>query len=195
MKEKVADLGQITLFFPQFRIRAPKEVATPPAANEKLDDIDLAILAILQGDGRASFSAMARELNLPESTVRIRTRKILDSGLVSIVATGDPLKLGIPLDSLLLVHVNPPHASDVADALTAMPEVRYVGVTLGGATIVVESLHQDAHNLHRFLSSKLPGISGVKEVTSFQIVDIRKSVWDWQSWLHAACNDETPVGH
>lgn len=173
----------------------PREVATPPAANENFDDIDLAILAILQSDGRASFSAMARELNLPESTVRIRTRKILGSGLVSIVATGDPLKLGIPLDSLSLVHVNPPYASEVADAITAMPEVRYVGVTLGGATIVVESLHQDAHNLHHFLSSKLPGISGVKEVTAFQIVDIRKSVWDWQSWLDAVHNEETLVSH
>jgi len=149
----------------------------------------------LQADGRASFSAIARELDLPESTVRIRTRKILDSGLVSIVATGDPLKLGVPLDALSLVHVSPPHASDVADAITAMPEVRYVGVTLGGATILVESLHQNAHNLHDFLSRKLPSISGVREVSTFQIVDIRKSVWDWQSWLDAVRNEETLVSH
>lgn len=163
--------------------------------DANFDDIDLAILAILQGDGRASFSAIARELSLPESTIRSRTQKILGSGLVSIVATGNPLKLGVPLDALSLVHVNSPYASDVADAITKMPEVRYVGVTLGGATIIVESLHKDAHNLHNFLSSKLPSISGVKEVSTFQIVDIRKSVWDWQSWLHAVRKDDTPVAH
>ncbi len=163
--------------------------------NADFDAMDLAIFAILQGDGRASYSAIARKLSLPESTIRSRAQRILSSGLVSIVATGNPLKLGVPLDALSLVHVNSPYASDVADTITKMPEVRYVGVTLGGATIIVESLHQDAHNLHNFLSSKLPSISGVKEVSTFQIVDIKKSVWDWQSWLHAARKDDTPVAH
>lgn len=155
----------------------------PRAWEEAFDDTDLAILEVLQQDGRAPVSTIARRLDLPESTVRARTRKILSSGLIDIVATGDPLRLGIPVDALSLVRVEATEADAVADTLAAMHEVRYVGVTLGGTTLAVESLHPSAEALHAFLARRLPGIPGVKEVHSHQIIDIRKSVWDWQSWL------------
>jgi Lrp/AsnC family transcriptional regulator for asnA, asnC and gidA len=158
-----------------------------------LDDTDAAILEVLQRDGRAPFSVIARELDLSESTVRQRCRRIFDSGLVSIVATGDPLRWGIPVDAVNLVQVDPGQIDEVADAVAAMPDVRYVGVTLGGATLVVESLHPSADELHDFLVRRLNALSGVKEVTSHQVVRIRKSVWDWQSWL-ASLDERTP-GH
>ncbi len=156
-------------------------MATP--FEDPFDAIDLAILGALQSDGRMPFSVIARRLGLPESTVRLRTRKILESGAIAIVATGDPLKLGIPVDAVSLVRVVAARADSVADALKAMPEVRYVGVTLGGTTIVVESLHADADALHAFLARRLSRLDGVKEVDSHQIIENRKSVWDWQSWL------------
>lgn len=49
------------------------------ALDTVIDDTDVAILEILQRDGRASFSAIARTLGVPESTVRQRCRRILDS--------------------------------------------------------------------------------------------------------------------
>ncbi len=151
--------------------------------DDPFDATDVAILGILQRDGRASVSSMARDLGLAESTVRSRTHKILASGLVSIVATGDPLKLGVPVDAISFVRVAPNQADDVADALAQLREIRYVGVTLGATTLVVESLHSDTDALHTFLARTLPAVKGVKEVDSRQIIDIRKSVWDWQSWL------------
>jgi Lrp/AsnC family transcriptional regulator, regulator for asnA, asnC and gidA len=162
--------------------------------DEIFDANDLAILGVLERDGRAPISAIAREVGLPESTVRQRVRKILDSGLIAVVATGDPLRLGIPVDAISLVHVTPGAAEPVAAALTDMPEVRYVGVTLGGAIIVVESLHPTAEALHVFLAQRLPALPGVKEVQSHQVIDIRKSVWDWHSWLEASTGGHaTPV--
>lgn len=154
-----------------------------PAPDDPFDHTDLAILGMLQNDGRMPFSVIARRLGLPESTVRLRTRRILESGRIAIVATGDPLTLGIPIDAVTLVRVSAAEVDSVADALTAMPEVRYVGIALGGTTIVVESLHQDADALHAFLARRLATLPGVKEVDSQQIIENRKSVWDWQSWL------------
>ncbi len=159
------------------------------SGGQRFDEIDLAIIAILQNDGRASFSAIAKELDLPESTTRIRTRKLLDSKLISVIATGNPLKLGIPIDALCLIQIDSMQASNIADEFSSMPEVRYVGIALGGKTIVLESFHQDVYDLHLFLSTKIAAVSGVKEVIAHQIVEIRKSVWDWQSWRRAVQND------
>lgn len=163
------------------------------SGGERLDKIDLAIIAILQNDGRASFSTIARELDLPESTTRIRTRKLLDSNLISVIATGNPLKLGIPIDALSLIQIDSTQASNVADDFSSMPEVRYVGIALGGKTVILESFHQHVQDLHFFLSTKIAAVSGVKEVTTHQIVEIRKSVWDWQSWRQAVHDDKDLV--
>jgi Lrp/AsnC family transcriptional regulator, regulator for asnA, asnC and gidA len=151
-----------------------------------IDETDVAILEILQRDGRAPYSVIARTLDLPESTVRLRCRRIFEAGLVSVVATGDPLRWGIPVDAIHLVKVEPSRIDAVADALVAMPTVRYVGVTLGGGVLIVESLHGSAEELHAFLVHQVPALPGVKEVESHQIVDIRTSVWDWRAWLHTA---------
>jgi Lrp/AsnC family transcriptional regulator for asnA, asnC and gidA len=159
-------------------------------AHDALDDTDAAILEILQRDGRAPYSVIARELGLSESTVRQRCNRIFESGLVSVVATGDPLQWGIPVDAVHLVQVDPGRIETVADEVAEMAEVRYVGVTLGGGVLVVESLHPSADDLHDFLVQRLHALPGVKEVNSHQVVRIRKSVWDWRSWLRSLAERE-----
>jgi Lrp/AsnC family transcriptional regulator for asnA, asnC and gidA len=151
--------------------------------DSMIDATDVAILEVLQRDGRTPFSTIARQLDLPESTVRQRCKKILDSGLVSIVATGDPLRWGIPIEAIHLVRIEPLRLEEAAAGITAMPDVRYVGVTLGGTVLIVESLHPSAEELHGFLVQRLPAVAGVKEVVTHQIVENRKSVWDWRAWL------------
>lgn len=172
-----------------------RNATMPRPATAHVDEIDAAILEILQRDGRTPFSVIARELGVPESTVRQRCHRILESGLVSIVATGDPLRWGIPVDAIHLVRVEPAAMGAVEDTLSAMPDVRYVGVTLGGSLLVVESLHSSADELHAFLVERVAALPGVKEVDTHQVVRIRKSVWDWRSWLEAEApaTDTTPA--
>ena len=161
--------------------------------DSMIDATDVAILEVLQRDGRTPFSTIARQLDLPESTVRQRCKKILDSGLVSIVATGDPLRWGIPVEAIHLVRIEPLRLEEASAGLTAMPDVRYVGVTLGGTLLIVESLHPSAEELHGFLAKRVPAVAGVKEVVTHQIVDNRKSVWDWRAWLSTGMALPTPA--
>jgi Lrp/AsnC family transcriptional regulator for asnA, asnC and gidA len=48
-----------------------------------LSEIDIGILEKLQEDGRASYSAIARELGIAESTVRYRVEKLRESGVIT----------------------------------------------------------------------------------------------------------------
>jgi len=153
------------------------------ALDTVIDDTDVAILEILQRDGRESYSAIARQLDLPESTVRQRCKRILESQLISIVATGDPLRWGVAVDAVHRVRIEPLHVEALTEAISAMPEVRYVGVALGASVLIVESLHPSNEDLHHFLAARLPALPGVKEVETHQIVDNKKSVWDWRAWL------------
>ncbi|NJE47873.1 AsnC family transcriptional regulator, partial [Thermococcus sp. GR7] len=50
--------------------------------KEELDTLDRSILRILQEDGRASYSEIARRIGVPESTVRLRVKKLVERGVI-----------------------------------------------------------------------------------------------------------------
>ena len=48
----------------------------------KVDEKNRQIIEILKRDGRASFSDIAKELNMNESTIRKRVNKMIDDGII-----------------------------------------------------------------------------------------------------------------
>lgn len=154
--------------------------------RQTLDETDRAILNVLQTNGRASYRTIAQILKLPESTVRVRTRKLLSSGLLNVVVTGNPLELGIPVIAISLIRVAPSQASDIAEFLAKLPAVRYAAICLGGNQLITESFHPTSLHLHTYLAEEVPAIPGVQQVDSHQVIDIRKSTWNWNQWLPEA---------
>lgn len=59
-----------------------------------LDDVSLKIIAQLQEDGRRSYSAIAESVGLSDAAVRLRIKRLVDTGVVQVVAVTDPLQLG-----------------------------------------------------------------------------------------------------
>jgi Lrp/AsnC family transcriptional regulator for asnA, asnC and gidA len=63
-----------------------------------LDDTSKAIIAELQQDGRRAYSAIGKSVGLSEAAVRARVQRLVDKGVMDIVAVTDPLQLGFLLD-------------------------------------------------------------------------------------------------
>ncbi|SDY18041.1 Lrp/AsnC family transcriptional regulator, regulator for asnA, asnC and gidA [Saccharopolyspora shandongensis] len=59
-----------------------------------VDDLSKQIIEQLQQDGRRSYAAIGKAVGLSEAAVRQRVQRLLDSGLIQIVAVTDPLQLG-----------------------------------------------------------------------------------------------------
>ncbi len=109
--------------------------STPPT---QLDDVSLAIIEQLQQDGRRSYAAIGKVVGLSEAAVRQRVQRLVESGVMQIVAAvTDPLQLGFARAAMLGIRVSGPTAP-VADALVEMDEVIYVVVTAGSIDIVAE---------------------------------------------------------
>jgi Lrp/AsnC family leucine-responsive transcriptional regulator len=69
-----------------------------------LDDLDLAILAELEGNARISISELARRLGAPSSTLRDRIRGLEQAGVIlGYTALVNPQKLGLGLKAILQV--------------------------------------------------------------------------------------------
>src|SRR5437763_3393947 len=92
-----------------------------------LDDVSRAIVEQLQEDGRRSYARIAAVVGLSEAAVRQRVQKLIDAGVMQIVAVTDPLQVGFARQAMVGVRTSG-DAREVADALAGRPEIDYVVV-------------------------------------------------------------------
>src|SRR4051812_49461421 len=95
-----------------------------------LDDVSKAIIEQLQQDGRRSYAAIGKVVGLSEAAVRQRVQRLIDNGVMQVVAVTDPLELGFSRQAMIGVRATG-DLEPVADALAAMEEVDYVVITAG----------------------------------------------------------------
>src|SRR6476620_988630 len=89
-----------------------------------LDEVNKRIIEQLQRDGRMSYAALAKIVGLSEAAVRQRVQRLLDAGVMQIVAVTDPLTLGFSRQVMVGIKVTG-DMRPVADAIAAIPEVDY----------------------------------------------------------------------
>ena len=65
-----------------------------PRSSTQLDSVSKEIIAQLQQDGRRSYSAIGKVVGLSEAAVRQRVQRLIESGVMQIVAVTDPMELG-----------------------------------------------------------------------------------------------------
>ena len=66
-----------------------------PGAAFQLDDLSKAIIEKLQQDGRRSYAGIGKAVGLSEAAVRQRVQRMVDAGVMQIVAVTDPMQLGL----------------------------------------------------------------------------------------------------
>ena len=94
----------------------------PAQRPVQLDDVSKAIIEQLQADGRRSYASIGKVVGLSEAAVRQRVQRLVESGVMQVVAVTDPLQLGFARQAMIGVTVNGPLES-VADALADLDEV------------------------------------------------------------------------
>jgi Lrp/AsnC family transcriptional regulator for asnA, asnC and gidA len=68
---------------------------------------------------------------------------------------------------------------EVANAVTALPQVRYVGASTGRVDLIVEVVVRTNQDLADFLMNDLGTIDGVVDSETNLIVRIYKQTWHW----------------
>src|SRR5436309_7837643 len=73
--------------------------------NDVVDQIDRAIIRVLQRDGRTSNTEIGRALGLTETTIRKRIGRLVGDGLVNIVAVPTPAAVGMTTSAIIGISV------------------------------------------------------------------------------------------
>jgi Lrp/AsnC family transcriptional regulator, regulator for asnA, asnC and gidA len=143
-----------------------------------LDDVSKLIVEQLQQDGRRPYAAIAKAVGLSEAAVRQRVQRLLDHGVMQIVAVTDPLRVGFQRQAMVGLKVEG-DLRDVARQLAAVDEVDYVVVCAGSFDVIAEIVCEDDKHLLGILNDRIRTIQGVTNTETFVYLSLEKQTYTW----------------
>ena len=151
-------------------------MATPRAGV--LDPTSRAIIEQLQQDGRRAYATIGRAVGLSEAAVRQRVQRLVETGVVQIVAVTDPLQIGLSRQAMIGIKADG-DLQGLADALAAVPEVDHVVITAGGFDILLEVVCEDDEHLLEVLNQQVRTLAGVRTTETFVYLRRRTQLHTW----------------
>lgn len=129
-------------------------IPSSPSQNRPaaLDAIDFTIIRILQNDGRAAFTAIAKQLGISEGAVRNRVGQLIELKVLRIMGVADPMALGYDAYAMVGLKVASGHdPQKAAHYFRDRDEVTYVIFVAGRYDLLIEVICETHDQLALFL--------------------------------------------
>ena len=146
-------------------------------STDGLDENDRYIIEALRQDGRVAFAQIAQQLNVSPGMIRVRYNRLVEMGLIKVVAITNPLRMGYSTMAMIGIRTEGEKMLEVARKVSEFDEVIYLIVVSGRYDIIAEVVARDHADLLRFLTEKLYRVDGVRESESFMHLKIEKEVY------------------
>jgi Lrp/AsnC family transcriptional regulator, regulator for asnA, asnC and gidA len=149
------------------------------AGQVQLDRVERLMIALLQKNGRAGTQALARALDVSEVTARRKLRRLLNDGIVQIVAAVDPFQIGFESPVIIGLKIDRARIDAIAEELCEHPSIRFVAAATGNLDLIIEVVAASNHELAEFLLKYLAKIEGVLDTETSLVLRIYKQSWNW----------------
>lgn len=143
-----------------------------------VDDIDRAIIERMQTDGRIAYTRLGAAIGLSEAATRQRVQRLVDGGVIQVVAVTNPLMLGFRRRMAMIgVRTNGP-THDIGLALEAMNDIEYLVITAGSFDFMCEVVVPDDESLLQ-LTNRIRAVPGVVATETFIYLSLVKQTYAW----------------
>lgn len=159
----------------RFPMRA---VSSRPAAPVQLDEMSKAIIEKLQQDGRRSYAGIGKSVGLSEAAVRQRVQRLVDSGVMQIVAVTDPMQMGFTRQAMIGIRCQG-DTTKIAERLALIDTVAYVVLTAGSFDIITEVVCSDDEELLEMLNTEIRAVPGVVTTETLVYLKLVKQQYNW----------------
>ena len=153
-------------------------MATAPSGRGVVvNDTDRAIIEQLQADGRLPYTKLGAAVGLSEAAVRQRVQRLVDAGVMQVVAVTDPLSLGLRRVAMVGIRTEGDVVA-VSEHIAAFADVSYVVITAGSFDILAEVVAADDEAL-LLLTNSIRVVPGVTSTESFIYLRLAKQIFNW----------------
>lgn len=136
-----------------------------------MDEIDEAIVALLEVDGRLTHREIARRAGLSRSAAAVRVQRLIASGQVVVRGVVHPAVIGRGALAHVGLTLNGP-AAPVAALIAPRADVPFLSLTSGPHGLVAEVRAESPAEIDRTIAQlrALPGVVGVDTLTYVELV-------------------------
>ncbi len=133
--------------------------SVPP--RRPLDSLDYQLLRQLRAAPRSPYTALAAAAGCSKATARRRIERLIDEGILQVIAVADPVRLGYTIRANIGLGVRPGMIDRAASALAASPETHHVVITTGSFDLLFTTFLKTQEDLSRFVREYLGTVPGV----------------------------------
>lgn len=159
------------------QLRAASAAVTSQA-GVPLDELSKAIIEKLQEDGRRSYAGIGKAIGLSEAAVRQRVQRLIDAGVMQIVAVTDPMQLGFARQAMIAIRCTG-DTIKLAEKLAELPSIDYVVLTAGSFDVIAEVVCEDDNDLLELLNSQIRTLPGVLSTETLVYLKLVKQQYNW----------------
>ena len=149
------------------------------AEKVELDQVERSMIGLLQKNGRAGVQELARTLQVSDVTARRKLRRLLQTGVVQIVAAVDPFQIGFESPVIIGLKIDRSRIDAIAEVLCQHPSIRFVAAATGNVDLIIEVVAASNHELAEFLLGYLARIEGIVDTETSLVLRIYKQTWHW----------------
>lgn len=146
----------------------------------QLDQTDVACLIALQADPRASWRELGMASGIAERTVARRIKRLMDAGVLRVIAEPDPLVIGRGMVLHAWIRCRSGCVSAVAGHLSQLDASQLVVTLAGSADLMAELTLSDAAGMPDMVTRLLPSIDGVDHVEARLVLRPFRRAGQWR---------------
>ncbi|MCP2626524.1 Lrp/AsnC family transcriptional regulator [Mycolicibacterium smegmatis] len=138
---------------------------------DRMDEVDEAIVSLLEDDGRLTHRDIAQRVGLSRSAAATRVQRLIASGQVVVRGVVHPAVLGRGALAHVSVMVDGP-AAPIARVLAARDDVAFLSLTSGQFGLIAEARVGSVRDLDGVVATlrSLPGVVGVDTLTYVEVM-------------------------
>jgi Lrp/AsnC family leucine-responsive transcriptional regulator len=148
-----------------------------------MDDLDYQILKALQENGRIKKAVLARQLNVPTSTLMERLRRLERNRVIQgYMARIDPRRIDLAVQgfiSISLDHHQKDHIRNIEYDIQQIPYVRACYHVAGRFDYLLHVAARDVNHLSELVKSEIASIPGIGKIETFIVFAETKTDGGW----------------
>lgn len=154
--------------------------ATRSMASNTYSELDLALVNALQVDPRAEWTQVAQALTVQPATLARRWDRLRERGHAWIALTAGHRYEQVASTAFVRLGCAAADQAGLADALAAEPAVATIATTMGSEQFLLDVFLPDLPALRSYLGDRLPGLPGIRTVSSMLVTRVHRAGTQWR---------------
>ena len=156
------------------RVRKADDLLSTHYPDRHLSSDELKLIHLLSFDARLSIKQLAEQMQMSEHRSQKMLNDLLNEDAFSIRLDFEPSILGLSVEAILLIKIQPQHAQTIAQSLVSLTNTRCLFGISGESQFFWHVLCEDLADLWRLTTEELGKLEGIVSCNSNMVIGAYK---------------------